>query len=151
MSFKSFYATGATALLVLSVPFTTIAQSTDSPAQDEALFVPMVGACVESPTEETCDRVRAVITECGEELDDALCDVLFTDASVVFDNPTLQEEAQTLLAETGEEIATMTFEDVQEDNMDGVIEESRADAERTMLRGDENPMSHSGPPSVEED
>lgn len=132
------------------LPASAFAQATETAAEDAALFAPMVDECVQNPTTTTCEKVRAVVTECAAELDDTLCDVLFTNPSEVFDTPALQAEAQDQLTTTSEAIANITFADLQEGAVGDVVEESRADAERSMLRGDENLMSHSGPPSVEE-
>ncbi len=151
MSCIKYSAIGAIGFCISVLPHVTHAQSTEVSSGDTALFVPMVHECVEMPNAETCGKVRAVVTECAEEFERALCDVLFTEPDEVFDRPEMSASAQESLTETSEAIAEMTFEDVNEDEIEGIIEVSRADAERTMLRGDANPMSHSGPPSVEED
>lgn len=150
MSFKAFFATGLAGLCLAAAPFTLSAQTLEDSAQNPSLFVPMVAACVDTPTAETCGKVRAVVTECGATLEDTLCNVLFDDASTVFATPVLQAQAQAQLATASEAIADITFDDVEHNDIAAVIEESRADAERSMLRGDENLMSHSGPPSVED-
>lgn len=151
MSCIKYSATSLIGFCVSVLPHVTHAQSAEVRGGDTALFVPMVRECVEMPNAETCGKVRAVVTECAEEFERALCDVLFTEADEVFDRPEMSARAQESLTETREAIAEMTFEDVNEAEIEGIIEVSRADAERTMLRGDANPMSHSGPPSVEED
>lgn len=155
MPLKNLYATAAVGFLLGMAPLALHAQSatteTDTETEEPGLFVPMVAECVDAPNAETCGKVRAVVTECASELERALCDVLFVEPDDVFDIVAMEERAQDVLAETSDAIAEMEFEDVSEADIDGIVEESRADAERTMLRGDENPMSHSGPPSVEED
>lgn len=150
MSFSKYSSIGAIGFCMSVLPLMTHAQSAEASSDDTALFVPMVNECVEMPNAETCGKVRAVVTECAEEFERALCDVLFTEPDEVFDSLEMRERAQESLAETSEVIAETTFEDVDEAEIEGIIEESRADAERTMLRGAANPMSHSGPPSVEE-
>lgn len=150
MPLKNLYATGAIGFCMSVFPAVTYAQSAEASHGEGSIFVPMVDECVEMPNADTCGKVRAVVTECAAELERALCDVLFVEADAVFDTAELTDRAQVLLTETSDAIAEMEFEDVNEDAIDGIVEESRADAERTMLRGDENPMSHSGPPSVEE-
>ncbi|WP_157898105.1 hypothetical protein [Yoonia vestfoldensis] len=148
MQFKNITATGAIGFCLSVMPAVSHAQSNHAAAQDEALFVPMVDECVAMPSAETCGRVRAVIIECAEELERALCDVLFTQPSAVFDRPQMQAEAQILLSATRDAIADIAFAEIETPENDGIIAESRADAEREMLRGDANPMSHSGPPAV---
>lgn len=159
MPSNNYYATGALGLCMLVLPVMSQAQSsdagaatsTDSSYDDTAIFVPLVDECVQIPNAETCGKVRAVVTECAEELERALCDVLFVEPDAVFDTQEANEEVQLMLFETSEAIAEMEFEDVNDAEIDGIVEGSRADAERTLLRGDENLMSHSGPPVVEEE
>jgi len=151
MLFKNVYATGAIGLCLFAMPVVTHAQTAVANEENDAIFVPMVDECVAIPTADTCARVRAVITECADGLERALCDVLFTDPSAVFDTPQMYARAQVLLSDTRGAIADMVFADVNDPAIDGIIAEGRADAERTMLRGDANPMSHSGPPSVAAD
>ena len=148
MPFKKLYAAGAIGFCMTAGPL--FAQTADLSSEDGALFVPIVAECVEVQDETTCGQVRGVVTECAADLDRALCDVLFVDPDDVFDTP-LQDRAEELLSETSEAIAGMTFEDVHNGQINGIVEEGRADAERTLLRGDENKMSHSGPPVVAEE
>lgn len=148
MLFKNVYATAAMVFCLSAMPVVTHAQTAAADGENDAIFVPMVDECVVIPTADTCARVRAVITECADGLERALCDVLFTEPSAVFDTPQMYARAQILLSDTRDAIADMVFDDVNDPAIDGIIAEGRADAERTMLRGDANPMSHSGPPSV---
>ena len=151
MSFKTIYATGAIGLCLGFAPIAIHAQTADDNARDGRLFVPLVAECVDLPTADTCGKVRAVITECAQNFERDLCDVLFQEPDEVFDIAQMEEQAQTLLADTSDAIAEMEFEEVNNGAIEDIVEISRADAERTMLRGDENLMSHSGPPSVSDD
>lgn len=148
MLFKNVYATAAMVFCLSAMPVVTHAQTAAAGGENDAIFVPMVDECVVIPTADTCARVRAVITECADGLERALCDVLFAEPSAVFDTPQMYARAQILLSDTRDAIADMVFDDVNDPAIDWIIAEGRADAERTMLRGDANPMSHSGPPSV---
>lgn len=112
------------------------------------VFVPLVDACVSAPSVATCEQVRAVIAECAEELDHEGCSVLFEKPEEVFENPMRMETSRTALSEAADAIAAMAFPDA---GRDGVDDATRADAERTLLLGDENLMSHSPPPLLEGD
>jgi hypothetical protein len=116
--------------------------------ENNAVFVPLVDACVSSPTVETCQQVRAVVTECASDLDHVRCSVLFEEAEEVFEDPARLESSQATLSEVTEAIAAMEFPDVQHS---GIDEAARADAERALLRGDENLNSHSAPPLLDGD
>jgi hypothetical protein len=124
------------------------AEASGAPSADVAedqLFTPMVQACVAAPGVEECGPVRAVVTECAADLNEERCEVLFVRPEAVFADPAAAQEAQDMLAEAAEAIAGMAF--AQDD---GVVEAARADAERTMLRGDENLSIHSAPPLIAE-
>ncbi len=136
--------------LWMGLPLAAAAQTAEDDAEAATLFVPLVGECVAMRTVETCADVRAVVTECAAELDDALCDVLFSRSVEVFDNPQLSEQARFLLARTSNAIAQMEFPDAHDGEIGEAIEATRANAERTMLRGDENLNSHSSPPLIVE-
>ena len=110
----------------------------------EVEFVPLVQPCIDAPGVETCAEVRAVIRECAEELEPASCDVLFTDPDAVFDEPAMRLAAQEALLEASD--AMPEFPVLETDGLSPeTLDAARADAERTMLRGDENQMTHSQP------
>lgn len=112
------------------------------------VFVPLVEPCVSTPSVATCEQVRAVIAECADELDHEGCSVLFEKPGEVFENPLRLEASRAALSRAADAIAAMEFPD---DGRHGVDEATRADAERTLLLGDENLMSHSPPPLLEGD
>ena len=146
MSSLNAFAISAVGLCLAIAPVTVGAQSAQSGDENDAVFVPLVNACVMTPTLETCQQVRAVIAECANDLDYELCAVLFEDADEVFEDPARLESLHMTLSETADIIATMEFPDVEHSD---IGEFSRADAERTLLRGDENLMTHSAPPLLE--
>lgn len=150
MSLKKLYTSGALGLMISVLPIMTHAQSAHSDTPEGAIFVPIVADCVDAPSEDTCGPVRAVLTECAEELEYAMCDVLFVDSTEVFDAPAVKEQVEVILADTSEAIAAMEFDEAHNGDIGDLVDVSRADAERTMLRGDENLNSHSGPPVVDE-
>ena len=148
MSSLNVFAISAVGLCLAIAPVTVGAKSAQSEDENGAVFVPLVNACVSAPTVGTCQQVRAVVAECASDLDYELCSVLFEDAEEVFEDPTRLETSQMALSETVEVIATMEFPDVEHSD---IGEFSRADAERTLLRGDENLMTHSAPQLLEGD
>lgn len=147
MAFGKIYATAALGLCLGVFPITASAQMADATMDKEpaGLFVPIVGGCVDAPNPSDCGQVRAVVAECAADLDPVLCDVLFEDPDEVFADPLLLTQAQEGLTQASEAIAEMEFEEVHNEISD-IIETTRADSERTLLRGDENLNSHSGPP-----
>lgn len=136
------------AIVLMTALAATQAASARSGDGDAAAFAPLVDACVAGPTVETCGQVRAVIAECARELDHEGCSVLFENAKEVFEDPAARAASQAALAGTAEAIAAMTFPEAEDGDVD---EATRADAERTLLRGDENLMSHSAPPLLDGD
>ena len=146
MTSLNVFAMSAVGFCLAMAPVAVGAQSAQSEDENDAVFVALVNACVSAPTVETCQQVRAVIAECASDLDYELCSVLFEDAEGVFEDPTRLETSQIALSETAEVIASMEFPDVEHSD---IGEFSRADAERTLLRGDENLMTHSAPPLLE--
>jgi hypothetical protein len=151
MSHKKLYTTGMVALLINALPMMAQAQSAYSDSPQGAIFVPIVAECVDAPSEDTCAPVRAVLTECAEELEYAMCDVLFVDSTDVFETPALKDQVETILADTSDAIANMEFDETHNGAIGDLVDISRADAERTMLRGDENLNSHSSPSIVLDD
>lgn len=150
MPFKILYAAGAVGLCFSVLPFAISAQTQAETAQESATFVPIVSECVDMPNATNCGPVRAVVTECAADFEDVQCDVLFEDSDKVFNDPQLKELAQAQLSQASEAIALMTFEEAHNGEIGDIVEENRADAERTMLRGDENLNSHSAPPLLVE-
>lgn len=142
------FAMSALGLSLAMAPVMVGAPSAQPGDENNAVFVPLVDACVSTPTVETCQQVRAVVAECASDLDHGSCSVLFEDAEEVFEDPARLESSQTILSEAAEAIAAMEFPDVQHS---GIDEAARADAERTLLRGDQNLNSHSAPPLLEGD
>ncbi|MFN3971309.1 MAG: hypothetical protein ACK4L4_08055 [Gemmobacter sp.] len=138
-------ATSALGLCLAMSPLMVGAQSAQTGDETDAMFVPLVDACVLALTPETCQQVRAVVTECAGDLDHGRCAVLFEDAEKVFEAPAQLSSAQSILSEAAKAIAAMEFPDVEHSDLG---ESTRADAERTLLRGDENLMAHSAPPNL---
>ncbi|MBQ1203766.1 MAG: hypothetical protein IIX61_08225 [Loktanella sp.] len=151
MSLKKLYTSGALGLMISVLPVVTQAQSAHSDTPEGAIFVPIVAECVNAPSEDTCGQVRAVLTECAEEFEYATCDVLFVDSTEVFDTPALKDRVEIMLADTGALIAAMEFDEAHNGDIADLVDVSRADAERTMLRGDENLNSHSSPALIVDD
>lgn len=119
-----------------------VAGQADTAASIE--FVPLVQPCIDEPSVDTCAEVRAVISECADELEAASCSVLFNDADEVFETVDKTREAQEILQETRD--AMPQFPMLETDGLSReALEAARADAERTFLRGDENTMTHSQP------
>lgn len=143
---SNLFAMSALGVCLAMAPVMVSAPSAQSADDRDALFVPLVDACVSTPTVETCEQVRTVLAECANELDREGCSVLFEDADEVFENPAQLASSQAILSETAEAIAAMEFPDALNGEID---DDTRADAERTLLRGDENLMSHSAPPLLE--
>jgi hypothetical protein len=153
MSRSNFLTISAIGVFLAAVPGIALAQAAQTPAAqppapDVTLFVPLVDACVSMPSPETCQQVRAVVTECAADFAEEGCAVLLSVPDMVFNDPAQMQLAQTALSVTATEIAGMTFADVDHSVVD---EASRADAERTFLRGDENLMAHSAPPVLDGD
>ncbi|MFN3279702.1 MAG: hypothetical protein ACK41Y_15075 [Paracoccus hibiscisoli] len=146
MSFVKLSATAALGLCLGVLPLSAQVQSADAAMENEtnSMFVPMVALCTDSPDVESCGAVRTVVTECAAELTLEFCDVLFEDAEMVFSDPDLMEDAKLVLTSASEAIADMEF-DEPTSQIEGAIEATRANSERTMLRGDENLNSHSSP------
>jgi hypothetical protein len=142
------FAVSALGLSLAMAPVMMGAPSAQPVDENNAVFVPLVDACVSTPTVETCQQVRAVIAECASDLDPGSCSVLFEEAEEVFEDQARLESSQATLSDAAEAIAAMEFSDVQNS---GIDEAARADAERTLLRGDENLNSHSAPPLLEGD
>lgn len=111
-------------------------------------FVPLVQPCIDMPGAETCAEVRAVISECAEDLEFASCDVLFQEADEVFDKPDLKSLAEVILQDTRDAMPEFPVED-DGDLSPEALEAARATAERTYLRGDANQMTHSQPELLE--
>lgn len=146
MSSSTFLAVSAFGLGLALAPGAVAAQTAQPPNAEVTLFVPLVDACVAQPTEETCQQVRAVVTECALEFTEDQCGVLLSEPAMVFNNPSERDAAQSILSVTAEAIAGLTFADAEQ----GALEDaSRADAERTLLRGDANLMAHSAPPVLD--
>ncbi len=148
MSSLQLLSMSAVGLCLAMAPVMVGAQSAQSGDENDAVFVSLVDDCVSTPTVETCQQVRAVVTECASDLDYELCAVLFEDADEVFEDSERLASSQMTLSETAEAIATMEFPDVQHSD---IAEASRADGERSLLRGDDNLNSHSAPPLIEGD
>ncbi|TVR10988.1 MAG: hypothetical protein EA385_02140 [Salinarimonadaceae bacterium] len=140
------FAMSALGLCLAIAPVMVGAPSAQPRDEKDAVFVPLVDACVSAPTVETCQQVRAVVTKCASDLDHVLCSVLFEDSEDVFADPALLKSSQTTLSEAAEAIAAMEFSGTPHSDIDDA---TRADAERTLLRGDENLQSHSAPPLME--
>jgi outer membrane protein OmpA-like peptidoglycan-associated protein len=148
MSRKNFYATTAIGLCMVVMPVSSMAEEVGS--EDLGLFAPLVQECIANPTEQACESVQAVITECAEDLEFAECAVLFEDAEAVFEDSARQDRVQEILVSTRDEIASLSMpaaEDEEDD--DDVADAARADAERELLRGDEEPTTHSAPEILE--
>ena len=148
MSRKNFYATTAIGLCMVMMPVASSAEEVGP--EDLGLFAPLVQECIANPTEEACESVQAVITECADDLEFAECAVLFEDAEAVFEDSGRRDRAQEILAATRDEIASLSMpaaEDEEDD--DDVADAARADAERELLRGDEEPTTHSPPEILE--
>lgn len=121
-----------------------------SSAADESIFLEPVQECIDALSVEACAPVRAVITECAEELDPDRCDDLFVHPQKVFEDSVKVERAEQTLADTSSRLPE--FEDVHEGTLpDDALEASRFDAERTFLRGHRNQMTHSTPPTLSGD
>ncbi|PZX39437.1 outer membrane protein OmpA-like peptidoglycan-associated protein [Roseinatronobacter thiooxidans] len=148
MSRRNFHATTALGLCLAMVPLSAAAQSTGADPEAAEIFVPMVQDCVIGAREAECQQVRTVITECAADLEYDRCQLLFEDANAVFDDSQQLEQAEMMLVQTSEIIAQMDFSEADAELGD-LAESARADAERTLLRGDENLMTHSAPPLVE--
>jgi len=148
MSRRNFHATTALGLCLAMVPLSAAAQSTGTDPEAAEIFVPMVQDCVIGASEAECQQVRTVITECAADLEFDRCQLLFEDANAVFDNSEQLEQAEMMLVQTSETIAQMDFTEADAELGD-LAESARADAERTLLRGDDNLMTHSAPPLVE--
>lgn len=152
MSNRNLYVSTALGLCLGVAPLGAVAQPAGTgsagtgPAQT-GLFAPAVQACIDGPTVTTCQDVRAVVAECAADLDYARCEVLIEDADEVFNDPAQFEAAHGALSQASEAIAGMTF-DVAEGAPGDLSDAVRADAERTMLRGEENPAVHSSPPLI---
>lgn len=146
MSTCNLFAISAFGAILSLSPGAGVAQSAQPPQTESTLFVPLVDACVSQPTVESCQQVRAVVTECAPDLDEERCGLLLSEPDMVFKDPAQRETAQETLAAAAEAIAAMTFADVEHSELE---ESSRADAERTLLRGDQNLMAHSAPPVLE--
>lgn len=111
-------------------------------------FVPLVQPCIDMPGAETCAEVRAVISECAEDLEFASCDVLFQEADDVFEDPELKSLAEAILQDTRDAMPEFPVEN-DGDLSPEALEAARATAERTYLRGDANQMTHSQPELLE--
>lgn len=146
MSRSRFLIPSAIAAILACAPGVALAQSAQAPQAEVTVFVPLVDACVSTPSPETCQQVRAVVTECATDFVAEGCSVLLSVPDMVFDDPAQSQTAQTALSDTARAIAAMTFAEVDHSVVD---ESSRADAERTLLRGDENLMAHSAPPVLD--
>ena len=83
MSRKNFHATTALGLCLAMLPVSVNAQSSDLDTDAAEMFVPMVQDCVLDASEEGCQQVRTVITECAQDLDFARCQLLFEDPNAV--------------------------------------------------------------------
>lgn len=143
---SNLFVTSAFGLCLAMAPAMLGAPSAQTGDEEAAVFVPLVDACVSGPTVDTCEQVRAVVTECASDLDHDGCSVLFQEAEEVFEDPARLASSKAMLSKAAEAIAAMEFPDVQNGDID---EATRADAERTLLRGDDNLMSHSAPPLLD--
>jgi outer membrane protein OmpA-like peptidoglycan-associated protein len=146
MSRKNFYATTALGLCMVVMPLSSNAQEVEVNPDDLAMFAPLVQECIADPSVEECSSVQAVVTECAADLNLAECAVLFEDADAVFDDPERLERASRILAHTSDEIAQLSIPDAEDDDL---AEAAREDAERELLRGDENLTAHSPPEILE--
>ncbi|TGD61509.1 hypothetical protein EYC08_18480 [Tabrizicola sp. WMC-M-20] len=146
MSTCNLFAISAFGVVLALAPGAVVAQPAQPANAEITLFVPLVDACVSLPTEETCQQVRAVVTECALEFDEERCGLLVSEPDMVFKDPAQRETAQVTLTAAAEAIAGMKFADVEQSVL---AESSRADAERTLLRGDKNLMAHSAPPVLD--
>ncbi|WP_333835185.1 hypothetical protein, partial [Rubrimonas sp.] len=147
MSRANLHATSALGLCLGLLPLSGAAQSASGDAQDADMFVSLVRACVAAPSVENCEPVRAVVAECANDLDYARCELLFEDGGAIFDDPARLERAQAALSLTAEAIASMDFAEFEGE----LAEVARADAERAMIRGDGNLLTHSTPPLIVSD
>lgn len=155
--YANFYATTALGLCLVVSPLPAAAQSPD--AEDLEVFVPLVQECLARPSAQTCQDVGVLVQECADHLDYAACAVLFEAPDEVFADPAALDRAQELLrqasaalggrpVEAGGQPAAGAAEDDAAAAED-LVDDIRADAERTLLRGDENLMVHSPPPLLE--
>ncbi|NYS24855.1 hypothetical protein HUK65_07590 [Rhodobacteraceae bacterium 2376] len=120
-----------------------MADTPDSAEMD--WFAEPMQACIAAPEGDACEQVRSLVEICAEDPMFEQCGEIFKDARAMFDSPDDLERAQEILASTAErmpEFEAPATDDLPED----ALEEARDDAERQLLRTDENLMTHSTPP-----
>jgi hypothetical protein len=161
MSRTNLYATTALGLCLVATPVPGAAQTgAHTPAEvDPSIFAPLVQECIVQPGEAACEGVGTLIQDCAEDLDYAACEVLFVDADEVFGDPQTLAWVEERLQDVADEIEELTLATgtvIEADEVTPQAEEDeeldeaiRADAGRTLLRGDENLMSHSPPTLLE--
>lgn len=142
------YASTALGLCLIPVSGVVMAQTVDVTAEELALFAPLVQPCISAPETDACAPVRSLVAECAAEMTFAQCEVLFEDGTVVFDDPELVVRIQDILQQVDDTMPDFS-ERTEGDGGLEVDDDVRAEAERTLLLGDENQMTHSAPPLLE--
>lgn len=142
------YASTALGLCLIPVSGVATAQSANVSAEELALFAPLVQRCIDAPATNACAPVRSIVAECAVEMTFAQCEVLFEDGIAVFDDPELVERVQDIL----QQVDTAMPSVLDQTGVGGALvvnDDVRIEAERQLLLGDENQLTHSTPPLLE--
>lgn len=142
------YATTALGLCLIPASGSVSAQTVEVTPDELALFAPLVQPCIDAPESDACAPVRSLVAECAEDMTFAQCEVLFEDGVAVFDDPELVARVQEILQNVDDVMPDFSEQTAGEGGMD-VNDDVRAEAERTLLLGDENLLTHSTPPVQE--
>lgn len=118
MSRRNFHATTALGLCLALVPLASFAQTSETGLVAGDIFVPPVQSCLEETTVPECLEVRAVITDCAEDIEQARCEDVFIEADVVFSDPAQLEQAQRLLTQGSAAIAQLDFDSAADVDLD---------------------------------
>lgn len=146
----NFYVTTALSISLLSVPAIASEQGAEATAEDVALFAPLVQPCIAEPESDACAQVRALVAACAAEMEEDKCTVMFEDGDVVFEDPSLVARMQLVLQHVDEVMPE--FDSPKPDGLDeDVLEGERIEAETILLLGDENQMTHSSPPIMDDE
>lgn len=120
-----------------------MADSPDSAEMD--WFAEPMQACIAAPEGDACEQLRSLVEICADDPVFELCGEVFQDARMIFGAEDHLERARQILASTAArmpEFEAPAMDDLPQD----ALEEARDDAERQLLRTDDNLMTHSTPP-----
>lgn len=133
-------------MLALGAAFWAGGAMADTPTSDEMdWFHEAVQECIAAPDTDACEQVRSVVEICSDDPTVERCGEVFQDARMIFDSEDRLERAEEILASTAAQMPG--FDAPETDDLPSdALEEARDDAERQLLRTDDNQMTHSTPP-----